>query len=192
MPRFPLPRWRLSWPRVALSLIALALASSGAIRVGFGVGAALARAPETAEPAAPLQCPEPPLALVQALTQREEAVANRETVLQERLAALDLAEAAVATRLEELRQAEAELERVVTLSDGAAEQDLTRLTAVYEAMKPTEAARLLSAMPADFAAGFLARMRPEAAALVLAGLEPDKAFAITALIAGRNAMAPTE
>ena len=122
----------------------------------------------------------------------ESRLAARETALQDRIDALDLAETAIATRLEELRLAEEELKRVVTVSDGAAEQDLIRLTAVYEAMKPADASRLLSAMPVEFAAGFLGRMRPEAAALALAGMEPESAFAITALIAGRNAQAPTE
>jgi flagellar motility protein MotE (MotC chaperone) len=35
-------------------------------------------------------------------------------------------------------------------------------------------------------------MRPEAAAQVMAGMDPETAFAISATIAGRNAMAPTE
>lgn len=189
----PLSLRRIGWPRLALSVVAVMLASSGAIRIGFGVGEALARSPDTAEAApAPLQCPEPPIALVQALSDREAQVTAREAALEERIAALDLAEEAIQRRLSELKAAEDDLQRVVAVSDGAAEGDLAQLTAVYEAMKPAEAARLLAAMPPDFAAGFLARMRPEAAALVLAGLDPEAAFAITALIAGRNANAPTD
>ena len=180
-------------PRSTFTLIAVLLAASGAIRIGFGVGEAMARAPEATDAAAtPMECPAPPLAVAQALSEREARLADRETAFEERLAALDLAEAAIETRLEELANAEADLDRMVTLSDGAAEQDLTRLVAVYEAMKPADSARLLAAMPVEFAAGFLGRMRPESAALAFAGMEPDTAFAITALIAGRNALAPTE
>lgn len=183
----------IRFPRLTFTLIALLLAASGALRIGFGVGTALARAPdEGVEAAVPQDCPAPPVALAQALSDREARLLDREGALEERLAALDLAEAAIATRLQELEQAEASLDRVVALSDGAAEQDLTRLTAVYEAMKPADTARLLSAMPVEFAAGFLGRMRPETAAAALAGMEPETAFAITALIAGRNALAPTE
>lgn len=182
----------MRFPRLTFTLIAVLLAASGALRIGFGVGTALARAPEEDEIAVPMECPAPPVALAQALSDREARLSEREGALEERLAALDLAEAAIATRLAELEQAEASLDRVVTLSDGAAEQDLTQLTAVYEAMKPADTARLLSAMPVEFAAGFLGRMRPETAAAALAGMEPDTAFAITALIAGRNALAPTE
>jgi flagellar motility protein MotE (MotC chaperone) len=47
-------------------------------------------------------------------------------------------------------------------------------------------------MDPGFAAGFLGRMRPDAAAAVLAGMDPAAAYAISAIIAGRNARAPTD
>lgn len=185
--------FRFGFPRSTLTLIALFLACSGALRIGFGVGTALARAPEEAtSDLAPAQCTETPIALVEALQTRETVLAQREAALEERLAALDLAETAIAARLEELERAETTLKDLVAVSDGAAEEDLAQLTAVYEVMKPAEAAALFSAMPSDFAAGFLGRMRPEAAAQVMAGMAPEDAFAISATIAGRNALAPTE
>ena len=180
-------------PRSSLTIIALFLAASGAIRIGFGVGEAMASLPDdtTAAPT-PAECPAPPVALANALSERESLLSDREAALEDRIAALDLAEAAITARLRELQQAEEDLKRVVDVSDDAAEGDLTRLTAMYEAMKPADSARLLSSMPVEFAAGFLGRMRPEAAALILAGMEAEPAFAITALLAGRNALAPTE
>lgn len=183
--------------RGALALIALVCAASGALRLGFGVGEALATVPdstaqEAGAPAAGAQCADPPLAVADALTRREARVTERETALQDRMAALALAEKAVQTRMEELAQAEESLKQVVAVADGAAEKDLERLTAVYEAMKPAEAARLFAAMSPDFAAGFLGRMRPETAAAVMAALDPKAAYAISALIAGRNANAPKE
>jgi flagellar motility protein MotE (MotC chaperone) len=186
-------RFRPAIPRTSLTILAILLAASGALRVGFGVGTALARAPEGTEAVGTAaQCTESPLAVVEALQERDGLLAQREAALEERLAALDLAETAIAARLRELEQAEANIKNLVAVSDGAAEEDLARLTAVYEAMKPAEAAALFSAMPSDFAAGFLGRMRPEAAAQVMAGMDPETAFAISATIAGRNAMAPTE
>ena len=179
--------------RSVLGLLALMLASAGAMRLGAGVGTAMA-ADDRAAPqvVAPLNCPAPPLAVAQALNDREARLKARELVAEERSAALDLADAAIKARLAELKDAEASLSRLVSVSDGAAEGDLERLTAVYEAMKPADAARLFAAMAPDFAAGFLARMKPQSAAAVLAGMEPDAAYAVTALIAGRNARAPTE
>jgi flagellar motility protein MotE (MotC chaperone) len=180
--------------RGALVTLALLLASSGALRLGLGVGQALARAPEglTASDSAPLDCPPPPTAVVDALTARETRLATRESALADRLAALDLAETAIRARIEEMSAAEAELKATIQIADGAAEQDLISLTAVYEAMKPTDTARLFATMAPDFAAGFLGRMRPEAAAAVLSGMTPETAYAISVLIAGRNALAPTQ
>ena len=43
-------------------------------------------------------------------------------------------------------------------------------------------------MAPEFAAGFLGRMKPAAAANVMAGLSPMSAYAISVLLAGRNAL----
>lgn len=179
--------------RGALIILALFLASSAALRIGGLVGEAMANAPEpkTAE-AAPAECPTPPPALLQALNEREAQVVAQEAAAKDRLAALALADAALSKRLEELDAAEESLKSVLAIADEAAEKDLARLTAVYEAMKPKDAAALFQAMAPEFAAGFLGRMQPAAAAAVLSGMPPDKAYSISALIAGRNALAPTE
>jgi flagellar motility protein MotE (MotC chaperone) len=84
------------------------------------------------------------------------------------------------------------LRAVLAIADGAAEGDLARLTAVYESMKPKDAAPLFEKMAPEFAAGFLGRMRPEAAGAILSGLPPDMAYSISAILAGRNATAPTD
>jgi flagellar motility protein MotE (MotC chaperone) len=178
--------------RGALVILALLLASSGALRVGAGVGQAMARAPEAVEDGAPLTCPEPPLALAQALNEREAQVATREAALADRMAALALADTAIEQRLAALTAAEAELSETLARADGAAEDDLARLTSVYETMKPKEAAALFTAMAPEFAAGFLGRMRPEAAAAVLSGMSAEAAYGISVLLAGRNARVPKE
>lgn len=181
--------------RGALVILALFLASSGALRIGGIAGQALAKSgtepAQSAEPA-PMDCPPPPAALLQALKEREAQVQAADAAAQDRMAALDLAEKAIDQRLQELAAAEASLKEVLAIADGAAEQDLARLTAVYEAMKPTDAAALFDAMAPDFAAGFLGRMQPASAAAVMAGMPPEKAYSISALIAGRNANAPKE
>ena len=180
--------------RGTLALVALILAASGALRLGHGIGAAMAL--QAADPplvsAEPVQCPAPPAAVAQALRDRDAAVTAREAALQDRLAALSLADAALTLRLTELEAAEQSLRATLAIADGAAEKDLQRLTAVYEAMKPAEASAIFETMAQEFAAGFLGRMRPDAAAAVLAGMKPETAYAISVLIAGRNAMAPKE
>jgi flagellar motility protein MotE (MotC chaperone) len=59
-------------------------------------------------------------------------------------------------------------------------------------MKPADAAALFQAMAPEFAAGFLGRMQPASAAAVISGMPTDQAYSISVLIAGRNALAPTE
>lgn len=179
--------------RGALVILALLFACSGALRMGAGVGVALASGPEVAvDGAAPLTCPTPPVALAEALTKRADQVAAQEAALADRMAALALAESAVEARLAEMVAVEAELAQTLSLADGAAEDDLVRLTAVYEAMKPKDAAALFETMAPEFAAGFLGRMRSDAAAAVMTGLSPETAYGISVLLAGRNALVPKE
>ena len=186
-------RWRGG--RGALVILALFLASSGALRIGAGVGQALANAPEPdvlSPVVSPETCQEPPLALALALQARDADITARSLVLEDRLAALALAEEAITLRLAEMQTAEDQLKATLSIADGAAEEDLARLTAVYEVMKPADAAKIFATMAPEFAAGFFGRMRPEAAAAVMTGMAPDQAYSISILIAGRNAMAPKE
>ena len=84
------------------------------------------------------------------------------------------------------------LEAGLAASSTASEDDLSQLTAVYQAMKPKVAAELFEAMDPEFAAGFLVRMAPESAAAIVSGLEPATAYAVSVIVAGRNANALKE
>jgi flagellar motility protein MotE (MotC chaperone) len=186
--------------RGALIIIALLFASSGALRIGDGLGLALAEASgeshaaakETMAPETPVECPLPPAELAAALSDRESRLAAAEAAIADREAALALADQAITLRLTDLQTAEEDLRKTLSIADGAAEEDITRLVTVYEAMKPKDAATLFDAMEAEFAAGFLGRMRPDAAAAVMAGMAPERAYAVSAIMAGRNALVPKE
>ncbi len=179
----------------ALFIVAMLFACSGALRLGSGVGAALAKSDDedaAAEaPVEPATC-EMPSALAEALTLREDRVAVQEASIKDRLAALALADAAITKRLEEMKAVEEELKATLALADGAAEADIERLTAVYQAMKPKDAAALFETMSPEFAAGFLGRMPPEAAAPILSGMSAEAAYGISVIVAGRNANVPKE
>lgn len=188
--------------RGAVLLISTLLVSSAILRLGGGPGQAVAQAlaapdkvDEVLSNAAPMMSKEKPDrtevgALLQALRAREENVKKREEQIEIRSKALSVANEEITKRLATLEETEANLRRTLALADGAAEDDLARLTTVYENMKPKDAAALFSAMEPNFAAGFLGRMRPDAAASVLAGLAPDVAYSISVILAGRNALAP--
>ncbi|WP_439138822.1 MotE family protein [Roseicyclus sp.] len=122
-------------------------------------------------------------ALRQDLDRRAVALADREQ-------AVLSAQALVEERLAELEAAETRLEAWIALSDSAVETDLDRLTAVYETMSPAEAAAIFGQMDASFAAGFLTRMAPAASASLMAELTPEQAYAVSVVIATRNAAAP--
>ena len=67
--------------RGALVILALFLASSGALRIGVDVGAAMANSTDALVETPKLQsCPEPPAALAKALQTRESEVRTQEAV----------------------------------------------------------------------------------------------------------------
>lgn len=175
-----------------LLVVASLLLVSGAVRVAMGLGPALAIAqavqtePEEDPPATGL---DPILA---ALAAREARVAERETALEDKLRALAAADEEITRRLADLQAAEESLLAALSLSETANDSDISRLTAVYESMKPADAANLFEQMAPEFASGFLVRMQPEASAAIMAGLDPQTAYSISVIIAGRNANAPTQ
>ncbi len=87
---------------------------------------------------------------------------------------------------------EDELRSTLALADKAAENDIAGLTAVYQAMKPKDAAALFETMSPEFAAGFLGRLPPDSAAAILSAMSPEAAYGISVIVAGRNVGAPTE
>lgn len=177
----------------ALFIVAMLFASSGAMRLGSGIGAALAKAEEEPTETAdePATC-EMPSAISEALTLREERIAAQEASLKDRLAALALADAAITKRMEEMKAVEEELKATLALADGAAEADIKNLTAVYQAMKPKDAAALFETMSPEFAAGFLSRMPPDSAAAILSGMSAEAAYGVSVIVAGQNADVPKE
>ncbi len=196
-PKKKAKRLRRGGPGV-LILIAGFLFASGMLRLGDGTGLAIAqevgalmRSASAASPATSEDTPgfEELLAAIRA---RESRVAEAETLLAERERTMALARQELDDKLAALTEAEANLQALLAQADGAAEEDIARLTSMYEAMKPGEAAALFEQMDPVFAAGFLARMRPDAAGAVLAGLPPDKAYALSVVLAGRNASVLSE
>ncbi len=186
-----------------LVLLAAVLGLSALARLADGSGMAIAQGlgamgrgqpdavPAIAEPA--VCTPAPELAdILESLTRREDRVAALEVELADRERTVQVAMAEVQSGLAALEEAERRLARTIATASQAAEADLTKLTSVYENMKPADAAILFGQMEPVFAAGFLGRMRADAAAAILAGLVPEQAYSISVVLAGRNADAPTE
>ncbi|MFO7856081.1 MAG: hypothetical protein R6V44_12855 [Paracoccaceae bacterium] len=178
----------------ALLLLALCFAGSAIARAADPDGALVAAAVDRASIATPSgACPAPePGSLLAAIREREDQLDERAGVLADRARVLEAAERRFRAEAVALEDAERRLAATLAIADEAAEDDVGRLVAVYESMKPKSAARIFESMDVVFAAGFLARMDREAAAEILAELPPERAYAVSAVIAGRNAAAPTE
>ncbi len=190
------------WRPSSLLVITVCLAVSGMLRLTY-TGAALAKeisalstsdltAEDDPESLSACVAKQTPSALLAAIRERTASLQQQELQLAERRQTLAVVEKKVAEQILAMNEAEKNLAATLAVADEATEKDLARLTAVYENMKPKNAADIFSGMDIGFAAGFLARIRPDAAANILAGLPTDKAYAISLTIAGRNADAPTE
>ena len=194
------PKAKRKGGRNALILIAGFFLASGLLRLGSGTGSAIAREVEALRHAEPEEIHEPQACeteegmkeLLVMIKTRETRVADREEMLEDRMQALNVAETSMKRNLADLIEAESALKATMALADTASEGDLSRLTAVYENMKPKDAIPLFEEMAPQFSAGFLGRMRPEAAASIFSGLTPAKAYTISVILAGRNADVPTE
>lgn len=181
-----------------LMVVAIMLVGSAAIRFSEGIGPVMADATKGAVDtgaAAIRAATEPELDLLQKslLSREAELVAQAKTVAT-REAAVLAAEEEVARRQaeldaaeNELAYAEADLQRRVRTAKTASETDIAQLVAVYEAMKPQDAAEVFEAMSPEFASGFLSEMSPTTAAMILADLSPEFAYSVSVLMAGRNA-----
>ena len=183
----------------SLFLIVGLLIGSAVLRIGLGTSAAMAKseeAPQSSESAMlekPIQVETETVeisALVNAIQKREERVAAIEMKQRMRGKALDVVQHEIERRIEALKLAEERLSATLARADTAAEDDVARLTTVYENMKPKDSAALFEEMEPKFAAGFLGRMRPDSAAAILSGLKPETAYTISVILAGRNANAP--
>lgn len=130
--------------------------------------------------------------LLASISERQEQLSERESTMAARQLVLDEVEERIGNQMVVLRAAEEKLASTLAIADSAAENDLARLTEVYEKMKPRNAAQLFETMETTFAAGFLSRMRPESAAGILSEMPPELAYSVSVVMAGRNARAPTE
>ncbi|WGH80169.1 MotE family protein [Jannaschia ovalis] len=174
-------------------LLALLLVSAVARVVSAGLASLPEDAPDRAD-AAELLCPPSGEVgdLLDQISARAGTLETREAEIALRERDVELARQEVMAALDSLTAAEAALEARMFSSAEASEADITRLVSVYEGMKPKDAALLFETMSPDFAAGFLARMRPDAAAGVFSSLTPDTAYALSVIMAGRNANAARE
>jgi len=177
---------------LVLFLLAALLFAAGLSRLSLGVASAVASEDPSRSSALPAAETPDGGALFEALRAREARIAEQEQALAKRAQALRDAEDSLRAQLSELQAAESRLAATLSQTESAAENDLIRLTTVFEHMKPPQAAALFSTMETEFAAGFIARLDPQFAGEVMAELDPTLAYGISAVLAGRHARTPRD
>ncbi len=185
-------------PNKLLPILCVLLLVSAVVRLGSVAGPAnalVSDAPASEQITEPVKTCEasPDFGIITAaLNRREATLIAAENAVAVRRQALAVARAEIERKMAELTAAESTLKGTLTLADSAAENDLIKLTEVYESMKPKDATAVFEHMDHDFAAGFLGRMSAGAAAGILAGLAPEKAYAISVILAARNTKLASE
>lgn len=146
-----------------------------------------------AEPSGLLQgCGDVPeaVALAEELRDRALRIERYMESIDHRKAELVEAEQSLRQRLAELKSQKGGLQSRRNQATEAIRNDIDRLVAVYDQMKPDEAAAVLTNLPADFAAEILMRVRPEAGARIIASVEPRQAALLTAQMGARSVRKP--
>lgn len=130
------------------------------------------------------------VALSEHLALRADRVQRHLHEMEARRAELAEAEAALTARLSELRAATPSAAARQGAQTAAVEEDIRRMIALYDAMKPADAAQVMSNLPPDYAAEILMRLAPENGARVVAALEPGTAAILTTYMGARSARRP--
>lgn len=126
------------------------------------------------------------VALADTLRLRGIAIDRALADLDRRKQEIAAAEQRIKSRLDALKAAKAALGDARGAQAAGTVAGIDRLIAVYDAMKPTEAATILAALPPDFAAEILARVQPEASARIIASIDPGQAAVLTAHMGSRR------
>ncbi|MTH65845.1 MotE family protein [Paracoccus shanxieyensis] len=135
-----------------------------------------------AEPGALLSgCTDVPeaVALADTLRQRGLRIERYMQDIDRRKSELAVAEKQLTDKLIELRKLRQQIRDHDTGSSRAQNDDIARIIALYDQMKPEQAAMVLSNLPPDFAAQILARVQPETGARIMASVDPGQAALLT-------------
>lgn len=142
-----------------------------------------------AEPSGLMQgCGDVPeaVALAEELRDRGLRIERYMQTIDAKKAELAAAEASLSRKLAELKGQKNGINSRRETSTAATRSDIDRLIAVYDQMKPAEAAAILTNLPADFAAEILMRVQPETGARIIASVEPRQAALLTAEMGARS------
>jgi len=137
-------------------------------------------APEPETP--PLACPVPSEELLAAITRERALLADQRKAQDAEREMLALARAAAAQDIARLEALKADIEDFMASIEVRRTDDLKRMVAVYEAMKPEEAARLLDDMEMGATLEIFSIMSERKAAAILVRLSAPRARTISRVL----------
>lgn len=120
------------------------------------------------------------------LDQRNDRLEKYLIELDEKQAAINAAEERLAGLLTEYHSGATSPAAKQAADSAAREDDIRRLIAIYDVMKPASAAGIFSKLPPDYAADILLRLGSESSAGVIAALDPETAAIVTAHMGARS------
>jgi flagellar motility protein MotE (MotC chaperone) len=130
----------------------------------------------------------------QQLIQMSEILHNKEKALDEKESLLREKERRLIVLQKELQKKEKDIETLRKRAEtmlaelqALKDEDLSRLVAVYSAMKPAAAAPLMAKLDLPYAVEVILRMEPRKAAKLLSAIESKRAAAISRSITALNA-----
>ncbi|MDE2333423.1 MAG: hypothetical protein KGK10_02675 [Rhodospirillales bacterium] len=136
-------------------------------------------------------CPPAPspaeLSLLGDLRTRKAALDRRAVAIAARQRALDAAEKQVSARMVELQSLQKQIEAAAARRRQAASADTMKLTKLYEAMKPADAAAIFNQLDRNVLLQVLDAMNIRRAAAIMAAMQPARARLVTAQLAAMRA-----
>lgn len=130
-------------------------------------------------------------AISERLAERRAELEQREKELDMRLTLIDAAEKRIEERTAELKALEARITKLVDDNQAAEKQQFVSLVAMYENMKPKDAATIFNELDMPVLLGVAKAMNPRKMSPILARMDPLKAKALTDGIAADETPTPT-
>ncbi|MDP1627113.1 hypothetical protein [Parvibaculum sp.] len=149
--------------------------------------------PATAEaPAAPVESrlSKSEISVLESLSERRKELDRRADGLDTREQLLAAAEKRVEGRIAELKEIEARINEKIGRQDAENEERLAGLVAMYETMKPKDAARIFERLDMGVLLDVVKRMQPRKMSAVLAAMDPVVAQELTVELAVGDRLNP--
>lgn len=174
---------------VSVAAYAEAESKAGPIQLAQAPAPAQQEASKPAEkPLDPVLFTRSEIELLQDLSKRRKELDAREEAIIQKEGLLTAAEDRIEKKIAEMQKIKTELEALIKKYDAQEEKEIESLVAIYEKMKPQEAARIFDELEMDILLRVFDRMKTAKSALVLANMKPQRAMEITQRIAERQEM----